>query len=72
VSNLLSALIAFSNSSDFISFSAFKYSLLASIELLEPALKARDCGHSYLGVFGRVITPGAVQCGDTVSVITGN
>ena len=29
-------------------------------------------GHSYLGVFGRVITPGAVQCGDTVSVITGN
>ena len=29
-------------------------------------------GHSYLGVFGRVITPGAVQCGDTVSFITGN
>ena len=29
-------------------------------------------GHSCLGVFGRVITPGAVQCGDTVSVITGN
>ena len=29
-------------------------------------------GHSYLGVFGRVITPGAVQCGDTVSIITGN
>lgn len=26
-------------------------------------------GHSYLGVFGRVITPGAVQCGDTVTVI---
>nr|ADI19023.1 uncharacterized Fe-S protein [uncultured alpha proteobacterium HF0070_05I22] len=29
-------------------------------------------GHSYLGVFGRVIAPGAVQCGDMVSVITGN
>ncbi len=29
-------------------------------------------GHSYLGVFGRVITPGAVQCGDSVTVITGN
>ena len=29
-------------------------------------------GHSYLGVFGRVITEGAVQCGDTVSFITGN
>ena len=29
-------------------------------------------GHSYLGVFGRVITAGAVQCGDTVSLITGN
>ena len=29
-------------------------------------------GHSYLGVFGRVITPGSVQCGDTVSIITGN
>ena len=29
-------------------------------------------GHSYLGVFGRVITAGAVQCGDTVSFITGN
>ena len=29
-------------------------------------------GHSYLGVFGRVITPGALRCGDTVTVITGN
>ena len=29
-------------------------------------------GHSYLGVFGRVIMPGAVKCGDKVSVITGN
>ena len=29
-------------------------------------------GHSYLGVFGRVITSGTVQCGDTVSVITGD
>ena len=29
-------------------------------------------GHSYLGVFGRVIAPGAVQCGDMVTVITGN
>ena len=29
-------------------------------------------GHSCLGVFGRVITSGAVQCGDTVSVITSN
>ena len=27
-------------------------------------------GHSYLGVFGRVITPGTVQCGDKVSRIT--
>jgi MOSC domain-containing protein YiiM len=27
-------------------------------------------GHSYLGVFGRVITPGTVQCGDKVSLIT--
>ena len=27
-------------------------------------------GHSYLGVFGRVIKAGAVQCGDTVTVIT--
>ena len=26
-------------------------------------------GHSYLGVFGRVIASGAVQCGDIVSVI---
>ena len=29
-------------------------------------------GHSYLGVFGRVITPGALRCGDTVTAITGN
>ena len=29
-------------------------------------------GHSYLGVFGQVITPGAVQCGDAVSFITGS
>ena len=29
-------------------------------------------GHSYLGVFGRVITPGTVQRGDIVSVITGD
>ena len=28
-------------------------------------------GHSYLGVFGRVITAGAVQCGDEVTVIIG-
>ena len=28
-------------------------------------------GHSYLGVFGRVISPGAVQCGDSVRLITG-
>ena len=27
-------------------------------------------GHSYLGVFGPVITPGTVQCGDKVSRIT--
>ena len=27
-------------------------------------------GHSYLGVFGRAITPGTVQCGDKVSRIT--
>jgi uncharacterized protein YcbX len=26
-------------------------------------------GHSYLGVFGRVISPGVVQCGDSVSFI---
>jgi MOSC domain-containing protein YiiM len=25
--------------------------------------------HSYLGVFGRVITSGTVQCGDKVSLI---
>ena len=36
------------------------------------AIMRQTFGHSYLGVFGRVITPGAVQCGDTVSVITGN
>ena len=44
------------------------------------AIRQPDClatmrqafGHSYLGVFGRVIAPGAVQCGDRVSVITGN
>lgn len=29
-------------------------------------------GHSYFGVFGRVITPGAVRCGDRVSIITEN
>ena len=29
-------------------------------------------GHSYLGVFGRVITPGAVRCGDTVRIIIDN
>ena len=29
-------------------------------------------GHSYLGVFGRVIASGAVQCGDGVSVISDN
>ncbi len=29
-------------------------------------------GHSYLGVFGRVIMHGAVQCGDKVSVIIGD
>ena len=29
-------------------------------------------GHCYLGVFGRVISPGAVQCGDTASFIAGN
>ena len=29
-------------------------------------------GHCHLGVFGRVATSGAVQCGDKVSVITGN
>ena len=27
-------------------------------------------GHSYLGVFGRVILPGAIQCGDGVSIIS--
>ena len=27
-------------------------------------------GHSYLGVFGRVIQAGAVECGDSVSVIS--
>ena len=27
-------------------------------------------GHSYLGVFGRVIVPGAIQCGDGVNIIT--
>jgi uncharacterized protein YcbX len=27
-------------------------------------------GHSYLGVFGRVIVSGAIQCGDGVSVIS--
>ena len=32
----------------------------------------RAFGHSYLGVFGRVTTPGAVKCGDAVSVITGD
>ena len=26
-------------------------------------------GHSYLGVFGRVIASGAVQCGDSVGII---
>ena len=29
-------------------------------------------GHSYLGVFGRVISPGAVKCGDDVTFIDGN
>ena len=29
-------------------------------------------GHNYLGIFGRITTPGTVQCGDMVSIITGN
>ena len=29
-------------------------------------------GHSYLGVFGRVTKPGTVQCGDMVSIISGD
>ena len=36
------------------------------------ATMRQDFGHSYLGVFGRVIVSGAVQCGDKVNVITGN
>ena len=29
-------------------------------------------GHSHLGVFGRVMTPGTVQCGDKVTLISGD
>ena len=32
----------------------------------------RHFGHSHLGVFGRVITPGTVQCGDKVTLISGD
>ena len=36
------------------------------------AIMRQAFGHSYLGVFGRVIKSGIVQCGDKVSVITNN
>ena len=36
------------------------------------ATMRKALGHSYLGVFGRVISPGAVKCGDDVTFIDNN